>query len=168
MKQIYKLFSFIIVTLALTSCGDDFDYNPSLDNRTCLCVESYTFNDNNLDNVENYNDRSYACCYSPTLKAYYENYFKEMTLIKWDNGKYEINTYALRETTDPQKPKKENGKIQLNFKRTKHGEDWHWYRYYGTIKLVEVEHNRFECEIYDYEYNITFSATLQFKEAWER
>ena len=171
MKQIYKLFSFIIVALALTSCGDDFDYNPNLDNRTLLDVESYTFNDNNLDNVENYNDsyndRSYACCYSPTLKAYYENYFKKMTLIKWDNGKYEINTYALRESTDPQKPKKENGKIQLNFKRTKHSVfQWDLYWYYGTIKLVEVEHNRFECEIYDDEYNITFSATLQFKDKY--
>ena len=52
MKQIYKLFSFIIVALAFTSCEDDFDYNPSLDNRTLLDVESYTFNDNNLNKID--------------------------------------------------------------------------------------------------------------------
>lgn len=169
--RIYKLFSSLIIALVMigvSSCGNDFDDNPQLENRTIYEVESVTFNDTNLDNVENYSEgdyRSVGLCYSPTLKAYYENYFNELHLLAWDNGKYEVNVFGLRESTDPQKPTRENGKIRLNFTRTKHNESFTDKGfYYGTIKLVEVGHNRYDCEVYDDEYNITFSATIQLDE----
>lgn len=172
MKALTKLLASIIVaTLAVvfTSCGeDDFDYDPQAENRTIYTVESVTFNDTNLDNVENYQEggyRSVGLCYSPTLKAYYENYFNEFHLLVWDNGKYEVNVFGLRESTDPQKPTKENDKIRLSFKRTKHTESYEDKGfYYGTITLVEVGHNRYDCEVFDDEYSITFSATIQLDE----
>lgn len=169
--KIYKLISPLIIALVMigvTSCGNDFDDDPQLENRTIYEVESYTFNDNNLGNVENYSEgdyRSVGLCYSPTLKAYYENYFDELHLLVWDNGKYEVNVFGLRESTDPQKPIRENGKIRLNFTRIKHIESFADKGfYYGSIKLVEVGHNRYDCEVYDDEYNITFSATIQLDE----
>lgn len=174
MKALTKLFASIIVaTLAVvfTSCGeDDFDYDPQAENRTIYTVESVTFNDNNLDkDFEGYDagrHRSYAYCDSPTLKAYYENYFKEFHLLAWDNGKYEVNVFALRETTEPQKPTKKNGKIRLSYDRTKH-DDYNWDEetwFYGTITLVEVGHNRYDCEVWDKEFDVTFSATIQLDE----
>lgn len=168
--MIKKLLSPIIIVLLMigaTSCGDDFDYNPNLENRTIYNVVEYTINDNNLDNVEgfrNYNRNPYYG-YCETLKDYYDYYFQEMTLLVWDNGKYEVNEFVLREGTDPQKPKIRDGKVTLNFKRTKHNESFSDKGYYfGYIKMIEVGHNRYDCEIYDDEYNVTFSATVQFDE----
>lgn len=169
--RINKLLSSLIITLIMigvSSCRNDFDDDPQLENRTIYEVESVTFNDTNLDNVENYSEgdyRSVGVCYSPTLKAYYENYFDELHLLAWDNGKYEVNVFGLRESTDPQKPTRENGKIRLNFTRIKHAESFADKGfYYGSIKLVEVGHNRYDCEVYDDEYNITFTATIQLDE----
>ncbi len=168
--SIYKLFSPLIIALLMsgaTSCGNDFDNDPQLDNRTIYKVETYTFNDTNLDNVENFSSHNrspyYATC--ETLKDYYDYYFQEMTLLVWDNGKYEVNEFVLREGTDPQKPKIKDGKITLDFKRTKHNESFSDKGYYyGYIKLAEVGHNRYDCEVYDDEYNVTFSATIQLDE----
>ncbi len=171
MKALTKLFALIavaVMAITFTSCGEDFDYNPQLSNRTIYNVESYTINDDgDLDNVEgydNYNRSAYDSA-NETLRAYYEYYLENLTLLVWDNGKYEVNQFSLRETTDPQKPTTKDGKKQIKFKRTKHNDTFEDKGYYfGTIKLVEVGHNRYDCEIYDDEYNITFSATIQLDE----